>query len=315
MTTMELQNNGLEYIVDRVDVGIVVVDRNLQVVLWNRFMEAHSGVKCDAIVGQTLLDHFSELPTKWLEAKLKSVFMLKNFAFSSWQQRPYLFRFKHHRPVTGGAEHMYQDCTFIPISVAEGEPPLICITVFDVTDVAISQIQLQDAHQELKELSIRDPLTGVYNRRFMETQLENEAQRSVRYGGHLSALLIDLDLFKKVNDNFGHQAGDAVLVEATVRINKVLRGTDTLARYGGEEFAVILPNTDKNGAATVAERIRASIADENYIFEEHSIRVTASIGVSQWRSTMPSHNTLMGESDKALYIAKEGGRNQVVCYK
>lgn len=308
-----LDDNSLGFIIDRVDVGILVVTENLEVVLWNRFMEANSKVAAETIVGTNLLESFPGLPGKWLEKKVRSVQLLNNFAFTSWQQRPYLFHFKHHRPITGGVTHMYQNCTFIPFEGSGGES-LVCITLFDVTDTAISQREVQQAHADLEELSNRDPLTGIYNRRFMETELDKEFKRVRRHGGKLSVLFLDLDFFKKVNDTYGHQAGDQVLIEVTQRINGIARVTDCLARYGGEEFAIILPETDTSGGLIFANRVRELIEKTPVYYEEHVIALTASLGLSEYCEGIESHDVLLDQSDKALYVAKKQGRNRVVCY-
>lgn len=311
--TPALDDNSLDFIIDRVDVGILVVTENLEVVLWNRFMEANSKVAAEAIVGTNLLESFPDLPGKWLEKKVRSVQLLNNFAFTSWQQRPYLFHFRHHRPITGGVTHMYQNCTFIPFEGGGGES-LVCITLFDVTDTAISHREVQQAHADLEELSHRDPLTGIYNRRFMESELDKEFQRVVRYGGNLSVLFLDLDFFKKVNDTYGHQAGDQVLIEVTQRITSIARATDCLARYGGEEFAIILPETDTSGALIFANRVREIIEKTPIYHEEHVIPVTASLGLSEFYEGIESYDALLDQSDKALYMAKKQGRNCVVCF-
>lgn len=311
--TPALDDNSLDFIIDRVDVGILVVTENLEVVLWNRFMEANSKVAAEAIVGTNLLESFPDLPGKWLEKKVRSVQLLNNFAFTSWQQRPYLFHFRHHRPITGGVTHMYQNCTFIPFEGGGGES-LVCITLFDVTDTAISHREVQQAHADLEELSHRDPLTGIYNRRFMESELDKEFQRVVRYGGKLSVLFLDLDFFKKVNDTYGHQAGDQVLIEVTQRITSIARATDCLARYGGEEFAIILPETDTSGGLIFANRVREVIEKTPVYHEEHVIPVTASLGLSEFYEGIESYDALLDQSDKALYMAKKQGRNCVVCF-
>ncbi|MEZ0122740.1 MAG: diguanylate cyclase [Candidatus Reddybacter sp.] len=293
--------------------GILVVTESLEVVLWNRFMEANSKVLAKSIVGKNLLESFPELPGKWLEKKVRSVQLLNNFAFTAWQQRPYLFHFKHHRPITGGVTHMYQNCTFIPFEGSGGES-LVCITLFDVTDTAISQQEVERAHAKIEELSNRDPLTGVYNRRFMEAELNKEFKRVERYGGNLSVLFLDLDFFKKVNDTYGHQTGDQVLIEVTQRISTITRTTDCLARYGGEEFAIFLPATDTAGSFIFANRVREIIEKTPVLHDGHAISITASLGLSEYHSGIESYDALLDQSDKALYIAKEEGRNRVVCF-
>src|SRR5260370_29880818 len=105
----------LHFVASRIEVGILAVDLEMKVIVWNRFPEAHSGKSASEIVGRSLFEAFPELPRAWLERKIKSVVVLKNFGFTSWRQRPFLFRFRHHRPITGGIDVMRQDCTFLPV--------------------------------------------------------------------------------------------------------------------------------------------------------------------------------------------------------
>lgn len=305
----------LGFIVDRVNVGIFVVDRDMRLVLWNKFMEMHSGREAGQLIGQDLFEAFPELPEKWLRKKVNSVFILKNFAFTSWEQRPYLFKFLHNRPVTGGVDYMQQDCTFIPLKDESGEVLYVCVSVSDATDTAIYQQMMKGALQSMEEMSVRDGLTGLYNRRYLERALEAEFSRVRRYGGLLSVLLFDIDHFKKVNDGYGHQAGDAVLKAIAARLREVLRQSDIAGRYGGEEFTVLLPNTELDGAVIFAERLREVIAAEPVVTKAGSVPVTISIGVSELRAETPSHEKLVHEADMALYRAKDAGRNCVKVHR
>src|SRR4051812_24994069 len=106
----------LQFVASRIELGILAVDLEMRIVVWNRFLEAHSGHQAAEILGRPLFEVFPELPRAWLERKIKSVAILKNFSFTSWRQRPYLFKFRHHRPITGGIDSMRQDCTFLPIA-------------------------------------------------------------------------------------------------------------------------------------------------------------------------------------------------------
>jgi two-component system, NtrC family, sensor kinase len=134
----------LSFLVDRIEVGVFAVDRAGTIALWNRFMADHSGRSADQAIGAKLVGLFPELPQRWLQKKIDSVFVLKNYAFTSWEQRPYLFRFHHNRPVTGGIDAMRQNITFLPLKDEAGEVSLVCATVFDYTDTAIYQNRLQE---------------------------------------------------------------------------------------------------------------------------------------------------------------------------
>lgn len=141
----------LAFIVDRIEVGVFAVDRDFRIVLWNRFMATHSKRSVADVVGRNLFECFPELQQKWLERKINSVFVLKNYAFTSWEQRPFLFRFHHNRPITGGVDAMRQNCTLLPLKNASGEVELVCFTLADFTDTAMYQGRLNDAIVELEQ--------------------------------------------------------------------------------------------------------------------------------------------------------------------
>ncbi|MES2352869.1 MAG: diguanylate cyclase [Pseudomonadota bacterium] len=308
----QVENRFSEFIVDRVGFGIFAVTRDMQLVLWNRFMQQHSGKKAEEIIGKNLFDCFPELPRKWLQKKFEGVFLLKNFSFISWEQRPYLFQFKHDRPVTGGVDWMQQNCTFMPMINAANEVEMVCVTIADVTDISIIQRQLQSALVALGESANRDGLTGIYNRRHLEERLAQEFSRCKRYGGGFSLLMFDLDHFKRVNDQYGHLGGDAVLRAAAARVTNVIRTADIFGRYGGEEFALILPETDLAAATIVGEKVRKAIGETPIEFDGQKLTATTSVGITTMRSDLPAYEALIHEADTALYRAKGLGRNCVV---
>ncbi|MBW3664531.1 MAG: sensor domain-containing diguanylate cyclase [Actinobacteria bacterium] len=174
-------------------------------------------------------------------------------------------------------------------------------------------------HAELRDLSVTDALTGVYNHRYFQQRLQEELDRSVRRAGGgapepVSLILMDLDLFKKVNDRFGHQAGDELLKGLARLIERVLRSSDVVCRYGGEEFAIILPETTPDQARQVAERMREAIERSNFTASDGRYlgQVTGSFGVATYESGLPSRGDLIREADEALYRGKAAGRNAVV---
>lgn len=166
-------------------------------------------------------------------------------------------------------------------------------------------------NQRLFEEAITDGLTKLYLRRFFLASLDKEISRSKRYQLDLSLLLLDIDHFKKFNDTYGHQAGDHVLRETAQRLTENIRAVDTPGRYGGEEIALLLPQTGIKDAYLVAERIRKAIEGAEYNFRNLSMKVTVSIGVSSLRLRNLSMEELVDEADRALYVAKSKGRNQV----
>jgi two-component system cell cycle response regulator len=175
------------------------------------------------------------------------------------------------------------------------------------------------SNEMLKFIGLTDALTGVYNRRYMDRRLVEEIARARRQGYRLSCMYIDIDFFKQVNDSYGHLAGDDVLCEVAARIKAELRISDALGRFGGEEFVVLLIDADLGSASLVAQRIRASVADQPFILAEgQALSVSVSIGVATLADFERDHaiegvaQQLVGLADQALYQAKENGRNQVV---
>ena len=169
----------------------------------------------------------------------------------------------------------------------------------------------------LEHETLTDPLTGVYNRRFMEQRLREEVSKARRYHFKLAVLLLDLDHFKRVNDELGHQAGDEMLIEIGNLVNRELRDSDILARYGGEEFLVIAPNTAPTAAEALAERLRSCIESHSFLTDfdkaqKQESRITVSIGVASFGDSSNDEEGLIQVADQNLYRAKHDGRNRVV---
>ena len=165
--------------------------------------------------------------------------------------------------------------------------------------------------RKLLERATKDHLTGLYNRLFLEEALEREVSRANRYGFPLSLIMLDLDNFKSVNDRYGHDVGDKVLVRFAQVIKKNVRGTDIPARYGGEEFVVLLPHTGPEEAQRVAERIRSVFERTTFRFNGEVFRLTVSAGISSCHAGECNPRELLLTADKALYSAKRNGKNRV----
>jgi two-component system, cell cycle response regulator len=177
-------------------------------------------------------------------------------------------------------------------------------------EVAIDSSYL---HEEARRLSVTDGLTGVWNRRHFDLRCSQELDRARRFGEHFAILMCDIDGFKGVNDTYGHQVGDAVLVEMAQRLVDEAREVDLVARYGGEEFVLVLSRTEITGAVVVAERIRAAVEREPFRTDVGLLPVTVSVGVACHPTHGDTIGSLLGAADAALYEAKQTGRNRV-CY-
>lgn len=172
------------------------------------------------------------------------------------------------------------------------------------------QSRLLELNQELKELSLRDPLTGIGNRRFMRDRLDEEAARAGRNGSSLALAIMDVDHFKRVNDRLGHDAGDHVLCGVTDIVSEGLRDYDIFARWGGEEFLIVFPQSDIEVARGVCERLRLAIEKPTIVLDGAVIEVTASFGVTEFCSGEDPSETI-SRADVALRRAKDSGRNRV----
>jgi diguanylate cyclase (GGDEF)-like protein len=300
--------------VQTLDVGLMVLDRDYKVCLWNGFMENHSGRSAPDIIGNGLFRMFPDIPEGWFRRKAESVFLLESRAFTTWEQRPYLLRFKNYRPITGTAEFMYQNITLIPLVSPDGNIGHIGVIIYDVTDIAIGKLALEAANASLAQLSRTDRLTGLNNRGYWEECLKSEFAR-FRRSKHASTLIMfDIDHFKQVNDTYGHQAGDEVIRQTARTLLASIRTTDIAGRYGGEEFGVVLIDTNAEQSLYLAERLRKKIEALTVRFEKQEIRYTISLGVAQAVPDMGDHSQWIVAADQALYQAKHGGRNQAMVY-
>lgn len=166
-------------------------------------------------------------------------------------------------------------------------------------------------HEEIYRMTIKDGLTEIYNKRYFLEALDREMSRSHRYKRDLSVVMFDIDYFKKINDNFGHLAGDYVLQALAKLISSRARREEIFARYGGEEFVILLPETPKDGAMELAEQLRLKVASYTFIFENEEIPVTVSMGVASIMGDSVTANEFLKMVDEKLYKAKGEGRNCV----
>jgi len=179
-------------------------------------------------------------------------------------------------------------------------------------DLSGSRKQLQSSLIMIREMAIHDDLTGFYNRRRLMELIETENNRCVRTGSVFSLVMMDVDKFKNINDTYGHQAGDNVLMTFSAIIRSVLRKTDFCGRYGGEEFLIVLAETDLQDAKVFAERIRICVEDSFFPDLGSDSRVTVSIGLAQHKTNEDIDKTI-SRADSAMYKAKKSGRNRVEC--
>lgn len=295
----------LSQLFDIVDIGLVILDKDLKVYKWNRWMEFHSGIAANEVVGKPLFDFFPSLDNPGFLQTVKFVLSFGNFYFFSQKLHHYLFPFHPESSLSSSFEHMQQSCNMGLLRGEGASDRYIYITVKDVTETAIYE-------QKLLEMNMRDGLTGIYNRRYLENRLHEEYERSLRSKKPLSVIMFDIDFFKKINDTYGHQCGDFILRSVSEDVAALMRKSDIVARYGGEEFCCLLFESPLAGAFRVAEHFRKAVEGKAYTFSHESIKVTISAGVAELNMKSKSANELVAKADTALYEAKRTGRNKVV---
>ena len=298
--------------------GIVVLDDARSVVLWNRWMARHAGLSAHDVVGKDFFMVFPELQGKRIDTAIQQA-LRDNFP-------SVLSQTLHKAPLPlfasdaarAAEERMQQAVAVTPLEVA-GAPRHCLIQITDVSVAVHRERLLRDQALELRSLTFSDGLTGIANRRQLDVAMEKETRRAKRAGTPLSLLMIDIDAFKAYNDTYGHQQGDETLIKVAGTLSAMLqRPLDLIARYGGEEFAVVLPEMDAEQSAALAEAMRQRIVD---LAIPHSRaasggRVTVSIGLATSSAAQPVDiPTLLGNADRALYSAKNSGRNRVVAHQ
>ena len=292
-------------VIEVINMGIVIIDRQYTITEWNRWMEIHSRIEKKDILGAFIFKRYPHLSSPSFLRSCKSVLSFGNYVYYSQKLHNYMFPMKPAGFHAGDFDFMQQSCTMTPVREENCKVTHIVITVQDVTE----NVYMEGT---LRMMTQNDGLTGIYNRRYLDNRLQEEFNRFRRKGSIFSLLMMDIDNFKKVNDTYGHQFGDQVLKELAALSRSIIRGSDILARYGGEEFCIILPETDIAGAYAFAERIRKGINEKNIPDKNcRSVSVSISIGLTEIDSSMKDYGQLIDQADMAMYESKKNGKNCV----
>lgn len=308
MNEMTLTHWQLEML-QSIDAGLVVLDRNYHIQLWNSFMENHSCIRPDEAKDQPLFKIINDLPERWLRQKVDMVFNLKSRSFTTWEQRPYVFKFNNSLPLTGSTPYMFQNMTIIPLASITTDVNHVCLIIYDVTDMASSKLNMLKVNKELTYLSQTDRLTDLHNRGHWEDLVKQEFRRFKRTKFQSCLVMLDIDKFSSVNNNYGHLGGDAVLKNLSANLKKTARETDMIGRYGGEEFGILLVNTDEAQALYFSERLRKNVEKSVVSYNGADIKYTISVGITELKE-VTNHETWLRQADEALYQSKQNGRNQ-----
>lgn len=307
----------LSSVLKAVRTGIIVFDQDERIVLWNSWIEQHSHLKADTVLGKTFQEVFPDMLDSRTHIAVESA--LRNNLASLLSQTLHKSPFPLYANSIDAAKRirMQQAVHVMPLEVG-GLPRHCMVQISDVSAAVARERKLREMAVELESQTFVDGLTGIANRRRFDLHLEDEFRRAKRNAAPISLIMIDVDCFKDYNDNYGHQLGDECLIRIATALSSVLhRSRDLVSRYGGEEFAVILPETNVEGALQVAESMRNEVAALalEHAYSRVAAHVTASVGVA---TLVPEHAAktanLIHSADRALYQAKRAGRNCVIVY-
>lgn len=293
-------------IIETIDIGLIVLDRDLNVCGWNRWMEFYSGVAAKDIIGTPITERYPNLGEPKYRRLLKSVLSFGSYAYFSQKLHQYLIPLKNPHSSVEQLPLMQQSCSAAPLRDPQGVITGLFISVHDVTEYTTYE-------NKLLEMTKIDALTRLYNRSYLDKRLSEELERTLRFGNIFSVIMIDIDYFKKINDTRGHLCGDHTLRQLALILQQVVRSVDFVGRYGGEEFCCVLPETSAANARVLAECLRAKVAEEVFTYGSEKFNITISLGVAEYGDGANTLETLIELADTALYKAKHEGRNRVVC--
>jgi len=306
---MQINNN---IIFNTVNNGIIILDEDLNVLAWNKWLEIYTKIKEKDIVSKNICKYFPYINEKKLKRKAKTVLVTNNPSFLSLNTNRYLINIPVSNITNTVFESMQQDITILPYDI---EKKYICIYIYDNTLMCEINQKLENANEELVDMSHRDPLTQIFNRRYFSEQSKKIKSFSQRNNNiPFSIITLDIDKFKKINDTYGHLVGDEVIIKVAHIIEAEVRTSDIVARFGGEEFVMLLQDCNLDDAYKVAEKVREDIEKTSIsVHIDTEVKFTVSIGVAQFSEVDNNNIELtLSRADEALYKAKNIGRNKTV---
>lgn len=303
----------LSRVLDLLDCGVIVLDTQACIVHWNAWLVPRCGRGAARVTGHPLIEVFPGLRGSRVEAAVQAALSdgtATSHVPDAGNRTPFPLR------PAGSFDGDLIDQAVAVTPFDEAGQRFCLVEIRDISDTAERERRLLEHAEAMRARSFIDGLTGIANRRQFDVTLARELRRAQRADAPLALLLFDIDTFKAYNDHFGHQEGDACLIRVAQEIAGLLkRPADLAARYGGEEFAAILPDTTREQARVMADRIRTHIATLNLPQAPDACHphVTISVGVAAFeRDRVNDEAALIAAADQALYAAKDGGRNCVV---
>ncbi len=338
-----MSKSGLEFtemhwlmdVLQNIDIGLVILDRDYKIQLWNGFMENHSGLRPDQVHDKPLFDSFSNIPADWFKQKAEPVFELKTRTFTIWEQRPYLFKFKNYRPITGRAEHMYQNTSIIPLESIDGSVKHICVIIYDVTDIAVKQQDLAKVNSSVA-ISLDTPSedTPSEDTPSEDTLSENtdstdDVTNLASTTDALTKLMTTDQWQKNLAEECNHSSGSLILIEIdqpedtdvdqqddiisklALLLRRASRQLDIVGRLQHNHFAIFLVDAQAKTAVNFAERVRSKFAETAI----NGDLFTVSAGVAELKQGNNDHLGLYSNAEKALRHAQGNGKNKTTLYQ
>jgi len=298
-------------VLNHLPIGLFMLDAYHVIRAWNQWLAQKTSIKEEEAIGKRLQELFPELSNSRFFWGVSQAIATKSPQVLSQALNRFIIPIHIDHSAHHNITMMQQRVHISPCACKDGEM-LAVVSIIDVTENVIRSAALTEMAHKLSEDSTRDPLTGLYNRRFMWEWLVPQIKLSIRDKRPLSFLLLDIDHFKNLNDTYGHDLGDEILKAVSETINNILRGSDIVVRYGGEEFVMMLPNCNLENAVYVATRLLDTFRT-TALGPLTKGAVTISIGVVVLDPQDPiTGEELLKQADKRLYLAKHRGRNQVV---
>lgn len=309
-----MKSINLEAIISSINMGLIVVDSEENILLWNDWVVKHSEVTSSQALTAKISNVFQDAPSAAFLSALKSVltYGLPVVLSNALHRSPLALYVPSDKHLEKTRMHLAITMTHLP----DANRKSCCLIQISDSSTSIKREKMLRSHSEiLKRDATTDSLTGIYNRRFFDEHYKMALGQATRQKLPLSVFMIDIDFFKEYNDYYGHPSGDKTLIKVASALKAQLsRSTDVVARYGGEEFILMLPNMSEEHAISFADKLRLAIWDIAipHLKSRISQQVSVSIGVSTYdQRSEGAMLSLVDAADAALYKAKQNGRNQV----
>lgn len=317
----------MDKLLDSIDNGIFLIDEEMNIQSMNKWFDIHASIDSASCIGKHISDIFKikTLDLKIIKRYIKSVLLLKTPGFITPMTHGDLFQIPYISVLKTDYKYMQNSIKFVYVDektvavIITDKTSLMCayrlvehkkkLLETDLENLKMSHLALEGEKKDIEETANYDELTMLPNRRFLNKWFPSLLHQVEKNNASIAVLFFDLDEFKSVNDNFGHDIGDALLISVADRLKEQVRESDLVVRLGGDEFLIIYNDIKKEQLSYVAQRIISSIEERQLLLQKDSLRVTSSLGIALYPQDGGDLKTLMKNADTALYSAKSKGKN------